>query len=407
MTDRLPGLKFTLFALVCLAAAVWVASVTGNLDRIPCVSDTATYEAVLEEATGLAVGDDVRLAGVAVGRVDGIRLERGNAVVEFHVDRDVQPTTTWQVGARWRNVIGQRYLYLYEQPGGIALADGDRIPVERAIVTADVGRFFNEITPLLQALDPAEQNRLVDALNTTLLGREETIQSLVANLAGLSGDLASLDPEIRSLIDHANLLLAEYNAREDELLQFIDSLAEVSDTLAARNDEVIGAAVDLADVQAQLADLIAANDEGLRDVVGDVEAITAEIGEDRAWLDAALGSTRQGFATYMLISRWGEWFNVRAVAIQVQQGGQVISCLTETGSACHAPNSATPPQGGPLPGLPGLPASGGLPDPGDLPVLGDLLSSGEGGAPVALEPSRHDALEVVAGAPLRSGGEGR
>lgn len=387
MTDKLPGFKFILFSLVCLLAAAYIASVSGNYTRIPFLDRVSTYEAVIDEASGLAIGDDVRIAGVDVGRVNRIRLERGNAVVTFEVSEDVRPTTTWQAGARWRNVIGQRFLYLYPQPGGIEMVPDDlgpdgqgRFGVERSIEVADLAAFVQTLTPLLEALDPAQQNTLVQALNETLVGRDQTVQSLVTNLSELSRTVAGQEPEVRSVIANANLLLEEFNAREGNLTGLVDQLAELSGTLAARNGEVLDAAADIAEAQAQLGDLIAANDQALLDGADNIRRITDSIGAQRGAFEDAIATLRQGIGSYMLISRRGEWFNVRGVATQVQQGGTILTCTTETGTTCAFPNS------------PQSPAAGSEP----------AAASSDGGQPevISRAPQRLDAIQVVTGVPL-------
>ncbi|KLL96113.1 mammalian cell entry protein, partial [Rhodococcus sp. IITR03] len=53
-------------------AATWPVVVT--LQR-NVHGDTAGYSAVFSDVSGLRVGDDVRMAGVRVGRVDAIELD--------------------------------------------------------------------------------------------------------------------------------------------------------------------------------------------------------------------------------------------------------------------------------------------------------------------------------------------
>jgi phospholipid/cholesterol/gamma-HCH transport system substrate-binding protein len=383
MTDRVPGLKFILFSLVCLVAASWIASVTGNISRIPFLGRANTFEAVLEEAAGLAVGDDVRIAGVDIGRVNGIAVERGDAVVTFEIETDYEPTTTWQAGARWRNVIGQRFLYLYPNPGGAPLVPGDlgsggagRIPVEQSVEVADLAQFVATLTPLLEAIDPEAQNKVTSALNEVLVGRDQTIQSLVTNLSELSATVAGQAPEVRAVVANANLLLSEYNGREAQLTGLLDQLSLVADTLANRNGEVLDAAVDLADVQRQLGDLIEANDQGLIESAESIRRLTDSIAQQRSSFEDSVASLRQGLASYMLTSRMGEWFNVRSVAVQVQDQGAIVSCQTETGTTCAFPSDPRHPSA----------------QPGST-----TATSGEA---VSLAPQRLDALAVVSQVPM-------
>lgn len=340
MTERLPGVKFLVFAVVCLVAAGWILSVTGNYRWLPLVTPTATYEAELRDASGLKPGDDVRLAGVPVGRVEDVAVERGTPVVTFSLRERVQPAESWEVGPRWRDVTGQRYLYLYDTGEGDPLEPGERLPVEHSRTAADIDRFLGQITPLLRAIDPQQQNKLTAALNTALIGREQQVQQLVADLGSVSAEVAATRPELETVLSQANNLLAEYNSREQQLDAFIDDLASVSSTLRRRNDQVVGAIDDIAESQRRLGDLLRANDAELRGLVDDTDVVVGSIGANLEDFAASIRTLPQGLATYMLISRWGQWFNVRAVAVMAAQGDDVLVCRTEGGTGCDPPNLA-------------------------------------------------------------------
>lgn len=392
MTARLPGLKFAAFAAVCVVAAGFVIQWTGNYMRVPFITTASTYEAELADASGLTVGDDVRLAGVRVGRVQDLHVERGRGVVRFEVDPDVEVTDAWEVGARWRNVIGQRYLYLYAVPGGQPLEPGSRIPLERSRRTADIGRFFNELTPLLRAIPAEQQNRLLGAVNQALDGNTARIQQLVRDLGALGNTLADTEPELRSVLVQGSELLETYNERQEELRGFIAELADVGGTLGARNDELLAAVTDIGEVQEQFGELLRANDDEIRQTVDHLEVITDSIRAQRedGSFEEAIASARAGMATYMLISRAGQWFDVRAVATQVQDGhGGVLYCQTERGDGCYEPNSRK--------------AAGRATSQLDRGGGGPPLTqrSRSGSLPLSVAPVRLPALDVVTGGALR------
>lgn len=338
MADRHPGIKFSLFALLCVAAAAYVVSVTGNYDRIPFVTQTARYEAVLSDVSGLFAGDDVRLSGVPVGRVDAISVDKGKAVVTFRIKPDIEVLDTWEVGVRWRNIIGSRHLYLYPVGDGEPLDEGGRIPVEQSRSVADIGRFFNQLTPLLEAIDPDAQNRLLGELNEALEGRADEVSELTADVGRLGNTIADREAEVQRVLRNGNRFLAEYNRRDGELRAILDDLANVGGVLRERNDEVLAAVTDIAEVQQEFGDLLAANDAELVDIVDNLHVITDSIGENRDSLGRVLGTLPDGLATYNVISRWGQWFNVRGVAAQVQRNGRVMSCEVEGGGTCSVPN---------------------------------------------------------------------
>lgn len=381
MAEKRPGLKFLAFSVICVLAAGYVISVTGNYHRIPFITQTSTYEAVLADVAGLYPGDDVRLSGVPVGRVSAIAVDQGQAVVTFRVEPDIEVRDTWEVGVRWRNIIGGRQLYLYPAGDGERLPPGSRIPVERARDMADIGLFFSQLTPLLEAIDPQAQNQLLTELNEALVGRSEEVSELTADLGSFGNTVADQEVAIERVLRNSNQFLAEYNERDRQLTGIIDDLGSVGGVLRERNDEVIGAFTDIAEVQREFGDLLEANDEELANIVDNLAVTFDSIGENRADLDRALGTLPDGLAVYMLISRWGQWFNVRGVAVQVQRNGEIISCRTESNASCSVPNDT----------------------PEGQESSADTTPSGAAGQ-LSFAPARTSAVDALAGAavPTRS-----
>src|SRR5438067_13339880 len=103
---RFPPLKTLLkvlaFLLVSVVFTIGLAMKIGNLQLF---SHTYGLSAVFSDASGVFKGDDVKLAGVDVGRVTGTEIENGKAVVRFDVNKDVKLTTDSIVAIRWRNVL--------------------------------------------------------------------------------------------------------------------------------------------------------------------------------------------------------------------------------------------------------------------------------------------------------------
>lgn len=336
-------IKFILFGILCAACAAWLIQQTGN---IRFLSSTNTYEAVLDDVSGLVDQDSVLLSGVRVGEVEGIDIERGKAVVTFSVDDHVQVRDSWEVGAKWRNVTGQRYFYLYPVGDGDPLEPGSRIPIEQSRSVADIGLFFERLTPLLRAINPEQQNRVVEALNTALDGKEQRTQQLVEDLGSLTNTLADQDEKIRRVLREGDNLLTSYAERRQEIHGFFDDFSQVSQTLADRDDQLIAALDDISDAQQELASMIDRNDANIGEVISNLDVITGTITDNREDFENAIATAKDGLAVYMVISRYGQWFNVRLVAVQVQNHGEVIYCQTEAGGTCSMPNEHNPSGGG-------------------------------------------------------------
>ena len=64
---------------------------------LPLIGGGDTYTAAFAEAGGLKVNDEVRIAGVRVGKVDSVELDGNHVKVSFRVESDLtlKVTFTW------------------------------------------------------------------------------------------------------------------------------------------------------------------------------------------------------------------------------------------------------------------------------------------------------------------------
>lgn len=310
MNERFPVLKFTIFAVICVAFSVWLVAVIGNISFF---TDHAEYEAEFADVAGLLVNDAVKVSGVTVGKVTGMEvLPGGTALVRFSVDEEVEVDEESQIRVRWRDVFGLRFLYVVPA-GGEPVDEGHRFPMEQTDSPADLGALLQRLTPVMRALDPAQQNQVLEALSEALVGRTDEVQDLIRRGGTLTQAIASRDQELRSLIGNAATIFEAYAAREQDLRGLIDSFAEVSETVAARNDTLEDAIVRIAEAQSELRRTVQANEGNLRGTLDELDRITQVLAVNHDNLQDIMESGQWGFVSYHRLSRLGQWFQIRAI----------------------------------------------------------------------------------------------
>jgi len=160
--------KLIIFALVTLVTFGTLAATIANIS----FGDRFTYRAVFSDVTGLATGQDVRIAGVRVGEIStiGIYKNRTSAVVDFTVDRSSVLTRGTIATIKYRNLIGERYLALDQGPGpATALRDGDMLARDHTQPALDLTVLFNGFKPLFAALAPQDVNQVWVYVNKQLV----------------------------------------------------------------------------------------------------------------------------------------------------------------------------------------------------------------------------------------------
>jgi len=310
-------LKVVVFTIICLAFTVALGVKLAN-SRL--FADTYDMRAEFEDATGVMKGDAVKIAGVDVGRVTGTAINDGKAVLSFNLDNDIQLPTDSEVAIRWRNVLGQRFVYLYPGDDDEVWDEGDTVPLSHTNDVADIGEFLNRVGPILKAIDPEQANAFLDAVNTALASNEENVRALLDAGASLASDLSERDGHIARTIGNADTIMEAFASQDDQIASIIDDLDNVSGVLARRTDDVNRLVTNFADVQDQLDELLATSSSNIDATIGSLDSVTSTLASNKENLTRTLRSTPGGVSNYFQTTAWGEWFNVRIVELVVQDG---------------------------------------------------------------------------------------
>lgn len=226
---------------------------------------TTGYAAVFTDVYGLREGDDVRMAGVRVGRVEKVALDGKLAKVSFIVQSDQKLYGNTVASVTYQNIIGQRYLGLSlgassgEPEQERVLPHGSVIGVDRTEPSFDVGALLNGFKPLMSLLDPKQADdltrgvleslsgdqasitALVDqssTLTATLAGRDEVLGGLISSLNRLTGTIAGQNDQLDHALTQARRAVADLDSRRPALQSSVGSLAQVTRQLARVSDEV-------------------------------------------------------------------------------------------------------------------------------------------------------------------------
>ncbi|MGH9109268.1 MAG: MCE family protein [Acidimicrobiales bacterium] len=363
--------KFAVFTVACLVLLVVLAVHVGNLSLF---SSRHTIKAQLTDVTGLAVGDPVDVAGVRVGQVSSIAVQRAHAMVDLSVDNTLRLRRGTFVGLRWRNVIGQKDVYLYPAKRGPVLAPTATVPISHDVSDASVNAFLNSLGPLLASINTTQANAFVENVSGALQGDTAKIDQLIDSGAAISKTVGSLDTQVGQVIGSLDQVLTAIASRSGDLGSLVSNLKTVAQSLSSRNgllDAVVG---NLSQVAGDLANLIGTNRSTLDGTISDLDTVTADIVAHQNDLARSLSTLGSGLAPYVEISSYGQWFQVETV----------YTCLAnQTSCTYYEPTSPPsgsgvgggPPSGGPVPAAPsGAPTGAASPKAG-----GNGAGTGTGG----------------------------
>lgn len=374
--------KFALFAAGCLVLLVALAAHVGNLTLF---SSRHILYAQLADATGLTAGTPVDIAGVQVGQVSSISTQHGHALVGLSIENSVSLRRGTDVGLRWKNVIGQKDVYLYPSRRGRLLHAGETIPLSHDVTDASVNAFLNSLGPLLQAINPREANAFVVNVSGALNGDTAEIDQLLANGAKISTTVGALDVEVGRVIDSLDQVLTAIAQRSGDVGTLVANLDTVARSLASRNDLLDTLVGNLSTVAGDMATLIGQNRSTLSATIADLNAAVSTIDAHQAELARTLTTLGSGLAPYVEISSYGQWFQVQTV----------YNCLANQRTCSYDAPTRAPSGSGPS-GPPSTPL-GSLGGPAPAGKTAEGGTGGPGGTGTGGPSSVPAILRTVAG----------
>jgi phospholipid/cholesterol/gamma-HCH transport system substrate-binding protein len=199
---------------------------------------------VFPEASGLLKGSSVQMSGINVGKVTGLAVENGQALVRVSLNRKYTPLregTTARIAYRGF-VDVERFLEVRPAPKEAA-----PIPTG-GVVKGNVERV--ELDEVVNSLDPdtrAAIRRLLPNLDETLSGQEAAVSDTlkeaapaVEALSEVLGAVGEDGPALRRLITSARELVQRLNGKREGLRTSLGGLESSLGAVADQQEAVQG-----------------------------------------------------------------------------------------------------------------------------------------------------------------------
>ncbi len=306
---RSAAIKLTIFTVVSLMTTGLLIAIMGGFG----LGSQTEYKAEFSTASELTKGDEVRIAGVVVGKVKKVEIyKRDHAMVTFKVKDGVPLTQDSEASIRFLNLIGDRYMSLSEgEAGAPRLAPKSTLPLEQTTPALNLTELFQGFQPLFQALNPADVNKLSLNLIKVLQGEGGTIQELLSNTASLTSTLADRDQLIGDVITNLGTLMETVDNHHQELDELLVSMKSWFGDLA-KDRKVIGSSLtSIADVTETVADLLTQSRPLIKQDVAQLRRLFTLLAkpENKAYLDETLDKLPDMLTKQTRIGVYGSWYN--------------------------------------------------------------------------------------------------
>ena len=194
--------------------------------------------------SGLAKGDDIRVAGVRVGRVTDIEIVPQGAKVDFDMVEDQPLLSNTGMVMRYQSLIGQRYLALVQPAERTPeLSEGATVPISRTSPGFDLTDLLDGFRPLFQVLQPEDVNKLAKNVMNVMQGEGGTVESLLKQTSQLTTFLANRDEVFGEVLTNLTPVLNDLAGQGDQLASTVRELRLLMEGLA-KDRVAIGKSID-------------------------------------------------------------------------------------------------------------------------------------------------------------------
>ncbi|MFG3307391.1 MCE family protein [Streptomyces wuyuanensis] len=307
----------TVLALLAVAAF--------NADDLPLIGDGETYSAAFSEAGGLKPGDEVRVAGVKVGKVDEVDLDGDHVKVVFRVKGEPDFGTRTGAAIRVKTILGAKYLAL-EPKGPGQLRPGSEIPLNRTTPAYDVVTAFSDLTTTTEQIDTERLATALDTISTTFEDSPAEVRESVRGLSRISRTVASRDQALRELLDHADGVSAVLAERSREFSLLVKDGDALFQEISRRRAAIHALLKSSASLGVQLSGLVKDNSKEIGPALKGLNQVVDMLERNQAALDRSvrlLAPYVRVFANTLGNGRWFDSYiqNLVAAPVVPRTGG--------------------------------------------------------------------------------------
>ena len=251
------GLVVALIALL-VGGGILVVRTNESINR-------TNITAYFANTNGLFVGDEVRLLGVAVGKIDSIEPQPQRVKVRFWVDRKYPVPADAKAVVLSPSLVTSRAIELTPvYTTGPKMADNAVITQDRTAVPVEWDNFRQQLERLTATLQPTS------AGGVSTLGA--FIDTAADNLRGQGGNIRDaiirLSQAFSALGDHSDDLFTTIR----DLSIVVSALQDSTDVMRALNQNLAGVTGLLTNSRGEVGRAVS----DINDVVGDVSSFVAD-----------------------------------------------------------------------------------------------------------------------------------
>ena len=304
LSERNP-IIVAIVGLVILAALALLVFDSANL---PIIGGGTGYSAYFAEDAGLQAGNEVRIAGVIVGRVTGVSLAGNKVAVSFKV-KNVWVGNQTTAAIKIKTLLGDKFLSIDPQ-GTQPQNPGQPIPLSRTTSPYDVTQAFQGFGQEVSQINTAQLAKSLETFSAAFAGTPPYVRSALRGLASVSHAVASRDAQVTRLLASAKNVTGTLASESATFAKLLGDgnlfLAELQQRQAAIHSLLIGTQA----LATQVSGLVNDNQAQLTPTLQALDQVTSLLEQNQANLTKALALAGPYYRLLGNALGNGRWFDI-------------------------------------------------------------------------------------------------
>ena len=292
-------------SLAVIAGLMTIAFKAGDL---PIIGGGDTYYAAFSEAGGLKANDEVRIAGVRVGKVQSVELDGDHVEVTFRVKTDSEFGDLTQAAIKVKTLLGAMYLSLEPAGSGQLEADSE-IPLERTSSPYDVVDAFSGLAETSEQIDTDQLARSLTTLADLSRNTPEEFKDALQGVSALSSNIAARNDKINSLLGNLERVSGVLNDRDQDIVALMKDSDVLFRALVARRQAVHNLLVSTSTLSKELTALVTQSRADLKPALTHLENVLQVLNKNEDNLDNSLRLMAPFYRVFANTLGSGPWFD--------------------------------------------------------------------------------------------------
>jgi phospholipid/cholesterol/gamma-HCH transport system substrate-binding protein len=293
---------------ISLAVVLALLLLAFNADKLPIIGGGTTYYAAFSEAGGLKANDEVRIAGVRVGKVDSVSLDGDQVKVAFRIQDGADFGADTRAAIKVKTLLGAMYLSL-EPAGSGQLPAGSEIPVSRTTSPYDVVQAFSGLARTSERIDTPQLARSLTTLADLTRNTPRNFRHALSGVSALSGDLAARNEQIGTLLQHLRGVTTTLNERDQDIVGLMQDSSVLFHALVKRRQAVHDLLTSTSELSVQLTKLVRQSRGDLKPALTHLSRVVDVLNKNSDNIDQSIRLLAPFYRVFANTLGNGPWFD--------------------------------------------------------------------------------------------------